>query len=69
MGNWRQARSLVTKLENAQRQLDSGKTGPARNMIQAFINEVKALAASGRLTEEQAAALIQDAEAVIADLG
>ncbi len=67
--NHGQGRSLIAKLENAQRQLQSGKPGPARNMIQAFINEVKAMAASGKLTAGQAAALIHDAEAAIADLG
>ncbi|HEX6861869.1 MAG TPA: N-formylglutamate amidohydrolase, partial [Thermoanaerobaculia bacterium] len=61
--------SLVAKLENAQRQARSGNTATAKNQLQAFLNEVKALAASGRLTAEQAAALIHAAEEAIADLG
>ena len=45
--NHGQARSLIAKLENAQRQVQAGKPGPARNMIQAFINQVQDLAAGG----------------------
>ena len=66
--NWSQARSLIAKLENAQRQVRSGKPVPARNMLKAFISQVEDLAADGILTAEQAAALIHDAEAVMAEI-
>jgi hypothetical protein len=59
-----QGRSLQGKLENARRQVQAGKTTSAKNMLQAFINEVKAL-----LPADQAAALLADAEAALADLG
>jgi hypothetical protein len=64
-----QGRSLQAKLENARRQIQAGKTTPAKNMLQAFINEVNALRNAGKLSEEQAEVLIGDAEAAIADLG
>ncbi|MES1244068.1 MAG: pullulanase-type alpha-1,6-glucosidase [Acidobacteriota bacterium] len=62
--NQGQGHSLRAKLENALRQIRNGKTAPAKNMLQAFINEVRAL-----LPADQAAALVADAEAVLADLG
>ena len=54
-------RSLINKLENAQRKVQSGQPGPAESIIQAFIQQVQDLAADGILTAEQAAALIADA--------
>ena len=67
--NHGQGNALRTKLENARGKLLSGKTGPAASMIEAFIQQVQDLAANGILTAEQAAALIHDAQAAIADLG
>jgi hypothetical protein len=61
-----QGNALRTKLENARTKLPSSK---AASQIQAFINQVQDLAADGTLTAEQAAALIPDAEAALADLG
>jgi pullulanase len=64
-----QGRSLQAKLDTARRQLQAGKTVPAKQLLQAFINEVKDLRNTGVLSPEQAAALIADAEAALADLG
>lgn len=36
-------RSLEAKLENVERQLEQGRTNPARGPLQAFLNEVEAL--------------------------
>jgi pullulanase len=59
-----QGRSLQSKLEMARRQLQAGRTGPAKQLLEAFIHEAEAL-----LPAEQAEALIADAEAALADLG
>jgi hypothetical protein len=64
-----QGRSLQAKLDTARRQLQAGKTVPAKQLLQAFINEVKDLQSTGVLSAEQVAALISDAEAALADLG
>ena len=63
-----QGRSLTTKLENARRHVRAGRTTPAANVLNAFIEEVRDLQAGGTLTAEQAEALIEAAEAAIADL-
>jgi pullulanase-type alpha-1,6-glucosidase len=59
-----QGRSLQAKLETARRHIQAGRITPAKQLLQAFINEVKAL-----LPAEQAAPLIAAAEAALADLG
>ena len=64
-----QGRSLTAKLENARRHVRAGRTTPAANVLNAFIDEVRELQADGTLTAEQAEALIEAAEAAISDLG
>jgi DNA/RNA endonuclease G (NUC1) len=61
-----QANSLQTKLANAASQMSAGKTPAANNMLQAFINEVAALAESGRITEGSAAQLTSLAQRLAA---
>ncbi|HET7459400.1 MAG TPA: hypothetical protein VFJ74_17240 [Gemmatimonadaceae bacterium] len=63
-----EARSLIAKLDAASRQIVQGNVTPARNLFEAFINEVNALVASGRLTAAQAQPLIDGAQCAIAAL-
>lgn len=56
--------SLTVKLDNALKLMERDKGNPV-NLLNAFINEVKALSAGGKLTEEQAAKLIESAEGII----
>jgi hypothetical protein len=59
--------SLTKKPENAQKDLDKGKTDTAINKLTAFVNEVSAQ--SGKhITAEAANLLIADAQWVIAHL-
>jgi hypothetical protein len=59
--------ALTRKLENAILSLESGNVGAAVNRIQAFINQVNALRGK-KLTDEEADALIAQAEAILAQL-
>ncbi len=59
---------LIQKLENATRLLDAENTGAACNQLQAFVNQVEALAKSDRLPADVAAELIETAEGIIAQL-
>jgi hypothetical protein len=61
-----QVNSLTKKLESAKAQLSMGKTTPAINKLQAFINEVDALLGSGTLTAAQATDLKNKANQLIA---
>jgi probable HAF family extracellular repeat protein len=63
-----EARSLLAKLNGVTRQVSQGNTTPARNLIDAFVNEVNALVASGRLTTEQARPLLDGARCALAAL-
>jgi pullulanase-type alpha-1,6-glucosidase len=56
-----QANSLVSKLENTIRRLDSKQGDQAANQLRAFINQVQDLMKTGVLTPEQAWALIDTA--------
>jgi len=58
---------LTKKLENALSSLERGNVGAAVNRIQAFINQVDAQRGK-KLTDEQADALIAEAEAILAQL-
>ena len=60
-----EAKSLLAKLDATTRQIDQGRTTPATNLLYAFINEVNALVASGRLTAAQAQPLIDGARCAI----
>ncbi|HEU0299095.1 MAG TPA: DNA/RNA non-specific endonuclease [Longimicrobium sp.] len=56
--------SLNAKLRAAQQQLAQGNGNAALNMLGAFVNEVEAMVASGRLSAAQGAALIAAAERI-----
>jgi parallel beta-helix repeat protein len=56
--------SLVSKLENAKKQLEKGHENAAMNLLEAFINQVEALRGK-KLTDAEADALIQAAQAII----
>jgi hypothetical protein len=62
------ANGLLATLNAVQQKLDQGDTQAAINLLHAFINQVKALVASGRLSPEDGDALIAEAEALIASL-
>ncbi len=58
--------SLLAKLAAANRQIREGNATPAENTLQAFINEIAALANSGRISGPSAAWLSSYAQRVIA---
>ncbi|HEX7153885.1 MAG TPA: pullulanase-type alpha-1,6-glucosidase [Thermoanaerobaculia bacterium] len=59
---------LRGKLENAIKQLEKGHTGPAKNQLQSFINKVEELVAGGSMPAAEGAALIQEAQAILAQM-
>lgn len=63
-----EANSLLAKVDAASRQASQGKTTPAKNLLNALINEVNAMRASGRLSSADAQALIDAAQCAIAAL-
>lgn len=63
-----EATSLLGKVDAASRQANQGKTTPAKNLLNALINEVNAMRASGRLSSTDAQALIDAAQCAIAAL-
>ena len=63
-----EAKSLLAKLDAAARQLDAGKTAPARNLLQALISEVNALVSSDRLSTTDAGPVIDGANCVLGSL-
>jgi hypothetical protein len=58
--------SLQSKLDNAGKQLGNGKSAPAANMLEAFVNELQAMINSGRVSDAQGAPIIAYAQRVIA---
>ncbi|MFH1723171.1 MAG: PKD domain-containing protein [Elusimicrobiota bacterium] len=60
--------SLVSKLENAAKSLESGNANAGTNQLEAFINSVEAQKGK-KLTDEQAEAFIAAAELLIAGAG
>ena len=59
--------SLLAKLNTAQKLIDDGKIDQAKNILEAFINEVKAQ--SGKhVTPEAADTLIKSAEHILSNL-
>jgi len=60
--------SLVTKVIEASRSVQRGNETTAANQLGAFINEVEALGRSGRLSAEDAQALIDSANAILGEL-
>lgn len=63
------ANSLNAKLNSASASIDRGNLAAARNQIGAFINEVRALVQSGRLTQAQGDVLIAAAQRILGSLG
>ena len=61
-----QTNSLQVKLANASKQIRDGKNTSAANMLEAFMNEVNALAQSGKISAASAAQLTAYAQRVIA---
>jgi hypothetical protein len=60
---------LIGHLNSALANYSDGKTKTAINNLNAFINKVKALVNSHRITKEQGQALIDAANAIIAQMG
>lgn len=63
-----QANALIKKLNAALATLANGQPNAAANQINAFINQVEALAAAGILSPDEAAALLAAAEAVLVSM-
>jgi PKD repeat protein len=61
--------SLVVKLRNASDALGRGDNGAATNMLGAFVNEVSAMAQSGRLSAASASSITRYAQRVIGSIG
>ena len=61
--------SLTSKLDTVSKQLEDGHRTPARNVLNAFLNEVDAMQRSGRLSASDAAALADEVRRVIAAIG
>lgn len=59
--------SLLRKLDMATAMLHAGKSRPACNLLEAFVNEVEALVAVGTLAVEDGAELVALAEEAMAD--
>ena len=64
-----QANSLLAKLQSAERSMNAGRTGPACNQINSFINQVGLLIQAGALTPTLGQALNNAANALKASLG
>jgi len=67
--NHGQANSLRAKLKAAQKSAGNGRSTPAINQINAFINEVQALMLGGVLSSKEGMALISIAEEILQSLG
>jgi len=69
MLNGGRANSLKAKLSAARKSAANGRSTPAVNQINAFINEVQALMSGGVLSSEEGTALISIAEDILKSLG
>jgi len=67
--NGGRANSLKAKLRAAQNSAANGRSTPAANQINAFINEVEAMMASGVLTPAEGALLVSIAEEIVRSIG
>jgi len=63
--NWGTGQGLVSNLDTAIAKLEDGKATPAVNTLEAFENQIHALVKSGRLSDEDAEALIALADTAI----
>jgi hypothetical protein len=59
---------LRATLEAAQRSVDGGRQGTAATQLGAFVNQVEALVRADILTTEEADALLDAADSIIAQL-
>jgi len=64
-----QANSLQAKLRAAQKSAANGRSTPAVNQINAFINEVRALMSAGVMSFEEGSLLISIADQILGSLG
>ena len=64
-----QINSLQVKLDNAAKQLDGGSKDAAKNVLEAFINELQAVATSGRASDSAVTPIVDYAQRVIASIG
>jgi Leucine-rich repeat (LRR) protein len=60
-----QGKALLSKLENAYKQLSRGKINPAIRMLEAFINQVEAFKRAGILTPYEADPLIDNVTLIL----
>jgi hypothetical protein len=63
------AGGLIAKLEAAAQQLDKGQTNATVNQLEAFINQVNGLVATGQLSSTDGQLLIDCASQIVAALG
>ena len=63
------AKSLLSKLDTSQKQMDPGNTKAAINTLNAFINHVAAFVKTGILSEIIGQQLIDAANGMIAQIG
>jgi len=64
-----QLNSLQVKLDNASSDLDAGSKDAAKNVLGAFINELEAIARSGRASSESVSPIVDYARRVITSIG
>ena len=64
-----QARGLIAKVQAAQRSMNAGRTGPACNKMDSFLNQVRLLIEAGTLTPTLGQALANAANALKAAFG
>lgn len=64
-----QSNALSVKLDQVAKQVERGNNNAALNALDAFTNQVQALTTPGKLTAQEAAALIETAEKISFNLG
>jgi hypothetical protein len=64
-----QARGLIAKVQAAERSMDAGRTGPACNQMDSFLNQVRLLIETGALTPTLGQTLENAANAMKDSLG
>jgi polyhydroxyalkanoate synthesis regulator phasin len=63
-----EANSLMAKLRSALQQMERANATAASNQLRAFINQVRALVQSGRLSSTQGQQLIDTANVILAQM-
>lgn len=59
-----EGQALTSKLDTALKKLDEGNSKAACNVLKAFTNQINAMIKSGRLSEKEGQALIEDANSI-----